>query len=67
MLVSETLTFDDLSDSERRVWRAVATGELVDLRNGDGDRQADLMTGAPKGLSPKVIRELRINITPKGS
>jgi aspartyl-tRNA synthetase len=28
---------------------------------------ADLMTGAPKGLSPKVIRELRINITPKGS
>jgi aspartyl-tRNA synthetase len=28
---------------------------------------ADLMTGAPKGLSPKVIRDLRINITPKGS
>jgi aspartyl-tRNA synthetase len=28
---------------------------------------ADLMTGAPKALSPKVIRELRINITPKGS
>ncbi|HUZ42151.1 MAG TPA: aspartate--tRNA ligase [Acidimicrobiales bacterium] len=27
---------------------------------------ADLMTGAPKGVSPKVMRELRINITPKG-
>jgi len=28
---------------------------------------ADLMTGAPKGVSPKVMRELRITITPKGS
>jgi aspartyl-tRNA synthetase len=28
---------------------------------------ADLMTGAPKGISPKAIRELRITITPKGS
>jgi aspartyl-tRNA synthetase len=28
---------------------------------------ADLMTGAPKAVAPKVIRELRINITPKGS
>ena len=28
---------------------------------------ADLMTGAPKGVAPKVMRELRINITPKGS
>jgi aspartyl-tRNA synthetase len=28
---------------------------------------ADLMTGAPKAVSPKVFRELRINITPKGS
>jgi aspartyl-tRNA synthetase len=28
---------------------------------------ADLMTGAPKGISPKVTRELRITITPKGS
>jgi len=25
------------------------------------------MTGAPKGVSPKVMRELRITITPKGS
>jgi len=28
---------------------------------------ADLMTGAPKGVTPKVMRELRINITPKGT
>jgi aspartyl-tRNA synthetase len=28
---------------------------------------ADLMTGAPKGVAPKVMRELRINITPKGT
>ena len=28
---------------------------------------ADLMTGAPKGVAPKMMRELRINITPKGS
>jgi aspartyl-tRNA synthetase len=28
---------------------------------------ADLMTGAPKAVAAKVIRELRINITPKGS
>jgi aspartyl-tRNA synthetase len=28
---------------------------------------ADLMTGAPKGVAPKVMRELRINVTPKGS
>jgi aspartyl-tRNA synthetase len=28
---------------------------------------ADLMTGAPKGISSKAIRELRITITPKGS
>jgi aspartyl-tRNA synthetase len=28
---------------------------------------ADLMTGAPKGVAPKVMRELRITITPKGS
>ncbi len=28
---------------------------------------ADLMTGAPKGISPKAIRELRITITAKGS
>ena len=28
---------------------------------------ADQMTGAPKGVSPTVMRELRITITPKGS
>jgi aspartyl-tRNA synthetase len=28
---------------------------------------ADLMTGAPKSVAPKVMRELRINITPKGT
>jgi aspartyl-tRNA synthetase len=28
---------------------------------------ADLMTGAPKGVAPKVLRELRITITPKGT
>ncbi len=27
---------------------------------------ADLMTGAPKGVAPKVMRELRITVTPKG-
>src|SRR6202041_2896144 len=28
---------------------------------------ADLLTGAPKAIAAKVIRELRINIPPKGS
>jgi aspartyl-tRNA synthetase len=28
---------------------------------------ADLMTGAPKAVAPKVMRELRITVTPKGS
>ncbi len=28
---------------------------------------ADLMTGAPKSVAPKVMRELRITITPKGT
>jgi aspartyl-tRNA synthetase len=28
---------------------------------------ADLMTGAPKSVSPKVMRELRITVAPKGS
>ncbi len=28
---------------------------------------ADLMTGAPKSVAPKVLRELRITATPKGS
>jgi aspartyl-tRNA synthetase len=28
---------------------------------------ADLMTGAPKAVAPKVLRELRITVTPKGS
>jgi aspartyl-tRNA synthetase len=28
---------------------------------------ADLMTGAPKGVSSKVMRELRISVAPKGS
>jgi len=28
---------------------------------------ADLMTGAPKVVAPKVLRELRITVTPKGS
>jgi len=28
---------------------------------------ADLMTGAPKGVTPKVMRELRLTISPKGS
>ena len=50
--MSETLTFEDLSDPERQVWEAVATGELVDLRNGDDDRQADLVTGASWGFRP---------------